>query len=169
MMHVAQLCNRSKSCQSSAQSKQAWKGACCILAGVSLAVILLIGEKGKHPGQGCMGICFVWKTPCFSFCFPVLVLMKPLLPMECWWYVSFSQEIFSKHFLNIKGKGGWGLQKPLDQFFLFCPSFLYICFKNGVFYCPICWWYPIISHLSKLCIIVTGGCSMTPSKAFPFY
>lgn len=52
MTHIAQLWYRGKLPQTNAQSKQARKGACYIPAGVPLAVILLNGEKGHHPGQG---------------------------------------------------------------------------------------------------------------------
>ena len=104
------------------------------------------GERAT-PWARMSGHLFDLKNPCFSFCFPVLVLMKPLLPMESWWYVSFSQKIFCNCFLNIKEKRWWEWEKPVGQFLLFLTSFPFRYFENGIFYYPVHCWYPIISHL----------------------
>lgn len=57
--------------------------------------------------------------------------------------MCLSQDIFFKWFLNVKGKGGWGLEKPVGQFFLFLSSFPFRYFQNGIFYLPVHWRYPI--------------------------
>lgn len=74
MLHLAQLWYRDESPQSSAQSMQARKGACYMLAGVPSDCCFFKWEERATSWVKMNGICLTLKNPCF--CFLDLVLMK---------------------------------------------------------------------------------------------